>query len=107
DAVTVRLCAGALALQGTTATTQGPPSGVTSTPDRTVVSTRDMPTVTGGTATDVLRNVPGVDVDGDGKVSLRGNQNVAIQINGRPATLGGDALTTFLKQLPASLVSRV
>jgi ferric enterobactin receptor len=107
DAGTVRLGAGAVALQAITATTQGPATGVTSTPDRTVVSTRSMPTVTGGTATDVLRNVPGVDVDGDGKVSLRGNQNVAIQINGRPATLSGDALTTFLKQLPAGLVDRV
>jgi outer membrane receptor protein involved in Fe transport len=46
-------------------------------------------------------------VDGDGKVSLRGNQNVAIQINGRPAPLTGDALTNFIKQLPAGMVDRV
>ena len=94
-----------MALQGITATTER--AEVTSSPDRTVVSTRNMPAVTGGNATDVLRNVPGVDVDGDGKVSLRGNQNVAIQINGRPAPLTGDALTNFIKQLPAGLVDRV
>jgi outer membrane receptor protein involved in Fe transport len=105
DAGIVRLAAGAVALQGITATTER--AAVISAPDRTVVSTRNLPAVTGGNATDVLRNVPGVDVDGDGKVSLRGNQNVAIQINGRPAPLTGDALTNFIKQLPANLVDRV
>ncbi|MFL5384995.1 MAG: TonB-dependent receptor domain-containing protein [Longimicrobiaceae bacterium] len=105
DVGVVRLAAGAVALQGITATTER--AEVTTAPDRTVVSTRNMPAVTGGNATDVLRNVPGVDVDGDGKVSLRGNQNVAIQINGRPAPLTGDALTNFIKQLPANLVDRV
>jgi outer membrane receptor protein involved in Fe transport len=105
DVGIVRLGAGAVALQGITATTER--AAVMSEPDRTVVSTRNMPAVTGGNATDVLRNVPGVDVDGDGKVSLRGNQNVAIQINGRPAPLTGDALTNFIKQLPANLVDRV
>jgi outer membrane receptor protein involved in Fe transport len=105
DVGVVRLAAGAVALAGITATTER--SEVMSAPDRTVVSTRNMPAVTGGNATDVLRNVPGVDVDGDGKVSLRGNQNVAIQINGRPAPLTGDALTNFIKQLPANLVDRV
>ena len=105
DAGTVRLAASAVGLQGVTATAER--ATVVSTPDRTVVSTRDMPAVTGGNATDVLRNVPGVDVDGDGKVSLRGNQNVAIQINGRPAPLPGDALTNFIKQLPANLVDRI
>lgn len=105
DVGIVRLSAGAVALQGITATTER--SEVITAPDRQVVSTRNMPAVTGGNATDVLRNVPGVDVDGDGKVSLRGNQNVAIQINGRPAPLTGDALTNFIKQLPANLVDRV
>ena len=105
DVGVVRLAAGAVALAGITATTER--AEVMTAPDRTVVSTRNMPAVTGGNATDVLRNVPGVDVDGDGKVSLRGNQNVAIQINGRPAPLTGDALTNFIKQLPANLVDRV
>jgi len=105
DVGIVRLSAGAVALQGITATTER--SAVTTAPDRTVVNTRNLPSATGGNATDVLRNVPGVDVDGDGKVSVRGNENVAIQINGRPAPMRGDALTNFLKQLPSNMVDRV
>ncbi|HET7233993.1 MAG TPA: TonB-dependent receptor [Longimicrobium sp.] len=105
DVGIVRLSAGAVALQGITATTER--SAVTTQVDRTVVNTRDLPSATGGNATDVLRNVPGVDVDGDGKVSVRGNENVAIQINGRPAPMRGDALTNFLKQLPSNMVDRV
>jgi ferric enterobactin receptor len=105
DAGRVQLRAGAVALEGVTITTDRPM--VTGTPDRTVVSTANMPTATGGTATDVLRNVPGVDVDADGNVSLRGNSSVVIQINGRPSPLTGDALAAFIRQLPAALVDRV
>ncbi|HEU4561818.1 MAG TPA: TonB-dependent receptor [Longimicrobium sp.] len=105
DVGAVRLATAAVALQGITATTER--AEVITQPDRTVVSARNMPAATGGNATDVLRNVPGVDVDGDGKVSLRGNENVAIQINGRPAPMRGEALTNFLKQLPSNLVDRV
>lgn len=75
--------------------------------DRTVFNARNLPSAAGGSATDVLRNVPGVDVDADGQVSVRGSTDVVIQVNGRPAPFRGDALALFLKQLPAGTVDRV
>ncbi|HUP88685.1 MAG TPA: carboxypeptidase regulatory-like domain-containing protein, partial [Longimicrobiales bacterium] len=58
-------------------------------------------------ASEVLENVPSVAVDADGKVSLRGNENVVIQINGRPTPMTGAQLANYLKQLPANTLDRV
>ncbi|HYW51808.1 MAG TPA: TonB-dependent receptor [Gemmatimonadaceae bacterium] len=58
-------------------------------------------------ASEVLENVPSVAVDADGKVSLRGNENVVVQINGRPSPLRGAQLASFLKGLPGPVVERV
>lgn len=76
-------------------------------PDRNTYSTKNMATASGGTAIDVLRNVPSVEVDGTNNVSLRGNQNVVVQINGRSSPLKGEQLGNFLAQLPASAVKTV
>ena len=76
-------------------------------PDRNSYSTKNMTTAIGGTAIDVLRNVPSVEVDGSNNVSLRGNQSVIVQINGRSSPLYGDQLANFLAQLPASTIARV
>lgn len=64
-------------------------------------------TAVGGSASDVLQNVPSVSVDVDGNVSLRGKSNVNILIDGKPATLlGGDAASA-LQSLPASSIDQV
>jgi outer membrane receptor protein involved in Fe transport len=76
-------------------------------PDRNSYSVKNMTTASGGTAIDVLRNVPSIEVDGTNNISLRGNQNVVVQINGRATPLRGEQLGNFLAQLPASTVSRV
>ncbi|WP_418262749.1 TonB-dependent receptor domain-containing protein [Flavobacterium faecale] len=62
-------------------------------------------TVKGGTASDVLNNVPSVTVDTDGTVSLRGNENVRILIDGRPtnATNINDAL----RSIPSDALDKV
>ncbi|HVZ40664.1 MAG TPA: TonB-dependent receptor [Candidatus Kapabacteria bacterium] len=75
--------------------------------DRTVYKTSDLKIAAGGSASDLLRNIPSVDVDADGKVSLRGSAAVVVQINGRPTMMSSDALAAFLKGLPADAVERV
>jgi hypothetical protein len=95
----LRLRVSALELEGISVTSER--SSVRMEVDRTVFSARNLPSAAGGNATDVLRNVPSVDVDPDGQVSVRGSGNVVIQINGRTAPFRGDALGLYLKQLPA------
>ena len=62
-------------------------------------------TAKGGTASDVLDNVPSVTVDGDGNVSLRGNSNVKIFIDGRPATAIN--ISDALKSIPADSLEKI
>jgi len=64
-------------------------------------------TVRGGTVSDVLDNVPSVSVDVEGNVSLRGNDNVRILINGKPSGLVGLNSTEALRQLPAESIEKV
>ncbi|HYW09141.1 MAG TPA: TonB-dependent receptor [Longimicrobium sp.] len=101
----IRLAAAALQLEGLTATAERREAALA--PDRNSYSLRDMPATTGGNTVDALRNVPAVEVDVDGKVSLRGNENVVVQINGRPSPLRGEQLGNYLAQLPANMVDRV
>ena len=61
----------------------------------------------GANATELLRNVPSVDVDIDGNLSLRGSGNVTILIDGRPSGLTGSATQSLLEQIPASSIDRV
>ena len=67
---------------------------------------KDM-TVKGGSASDVLDNVPSVNVDVEGNVSLRGSENVRILIDGKPSALVGLSGTDALRQLPAEAIERV
>ena len=77
-------------------------------PERNSYSVKAMATVSGGNAVDALRNVPSVEVDAaSNTVSLRGNSNVVVQINGRTSPLRGDQLGTFLAQIPAATLARI
>ncbi|PRX50662.1 TonB-dependent receptor domain-containing protein [Salegentibacter salegens] len=64
-------------------------------------------TTAGGTVSDALNNVPSVSVDIEGGISLRGNQNVRILINGKPSAMAGFGDTNVLSQLPAEAIERV
>lgn len=105
DVGTLELTVVAAQLEGQTVIAQR--DEVVLAPDRNSYSTKNMATASGGTSIDVLRNVPSVEVDGSNNVSLRGNANVVVQINGRASPLKGEQLGNFLAQLPASAVTRV
>ena len=62
----------------------------------------------GSSLSDALQNVPSVQVDGDGNISLRGNENVRILIDGKPSSLVGISdPATALQNLPADVVERI
>lgn len=74
--------------------------------DRKIYNVGTDMTIKGGSVSDVLDNVPSVTVDSEGKVSLRGNENVRILINGKPSALSG-VDDEALRQLPAETIERV
>lgn len=61
----------------------------------------------GQAASDVLDNVPSIEVDNDGNVSLRGNSSVEVWINGKASGLTSDNRAQILQQLPAESIDRV
>ena len=104
DLGTIQLAAAAVQIGGVTARGTAPPMRIAS--DRTIYTLRDMPVVAGGVATDVLRTVPEIEVDVDGKITAMGS-SPAVHLNGRPAPMQGEALTAFLQNLPADRIDRV
>ncbi len=64
-------------------------------------------TVKGGNVSDVLANIPSIDVDFDGNISLRGNNNVRILINGKPSGLVGLSGPQGLRSLPSESIEKV
>ena len=75
--------------------------------DKRVVNVDKNIVAGGGTATDVLEQVPSVAIDNDGNVTLRGSTNVKVLVNGRPSELLASDLATLLEQIPASTVENV
>ena len=61
----------------------------------------------GGSATDLLANVPSLSVDMDGTVSLRGSSSVRILIDGKPSAMAGSDITQTLQALPANSIQSI
>ena len=61
----------------------------------------------GASVTDVLENIPSVDVDQEGNISLRNSEDVEIWINGKPAGLNSENRAQVLQQMPAGTIEKI
>lgn len=64
-------------------------------------------TSAGGSAADILKNVPSVNVDMDGNLSLRGKDNVTLLVDGKPSAMFGNDPQTALQSIPASSIESI
>ncbi|HYD19922.1 MAG TPA: carboxypeptidase regulatory-like domain-containing protein, partial [Flavipsychrobacter sp.] len=92
-------------LQSITVTAQRPP--VERKIDRTVVNADQMVSAAGSTAFDVLERSPGVSVDNNGVISLKGKNGVTIFVDDKPTYLSGADLENYLRSLPASSIDQI
>jgi outer membrane receptor protein involved in Fe transport len=91
-----------IALEGAEVTAERP--ALTFEIDKKVINVSQQTTATSGTAVDVLENVPSVDVDIEGNVSLRGSGNFTVLIDGRPTVLEP---SEALQQIPATSIESI
>ncbi len=75
--------------------------------DRTIVNVDAAVSNVGATALEVLEKAPGVTVDKDGNISLKGRQGVQVFIDGKPAYLSGAELVNLLRNMNASQLEQV
>ena len=75
--------------------------------EKTLYNVSEDPSVQTGTASDALQNAPGVEVDVEGNITLRGVSSVEIWINDKPSRLNAEGLKTFIQQLPANALERI
>jgi hypothetical protein len=75
--------------------------------DRTIVNVDASITNVGTTALEVLEKSPGISVDIDGNVSLKGKQSVMIMVDGRPTQLGGADLANLLRNMNSSQLDQI
>lgn len=75
--------------------------------DRMIVNVDASPSSTGLNAMELLEKSPGVSIDNDGNISLKGKQGVMVLIDGKPTNLNGQDLANYLKSLPAAQLDQL
>lgn len=75
--------------------------------DKKIINVDKSVAAIGGSAVDVMQNVPSVTVDADGNVSLRGNSNITILVDGKPTGLAEISSSDLLQQIPATSIESI
>lgn len=75
--------------------------------DRTIINVESSISNTGSNALEVLEKSPGITMDKDGNISLKGRQGVLVMIDGKPSYLSGENLTNYLRSLPATALDQI
>lgn len=75
--------------------------------DKKIYNVGEDLSVKGGTANDILTRLPSVELDQEGRISLRGEGTVTVLIDGRPSSISGASGRTLLDALPAASIERV
>jgi iron complex outermembrane receptor protein len=75
--------------------------------DRTIINVDATPSNTGTTVMEVLEKAPGISVDKDGNISLKGKQGVMIMLDGKPTYLSGEDLANMLKNMPSANLDQI
>ena len=75
--------------------------------EKTMYNVAEDPSIQTGTASDALQNAPGVQVDVEGNITLRGTSSVEVWINDKPSHMTAENLKTYIQTLPANSLDRV
>ncbi|MEO7444516.1 MAG: outer membrane beta-barrel protein [Ferruginibacter sp.] len=75
--------------------------------DKTIINPDALISNTGTTALEVLEKSPGITVDKDGNISLRGKQGVLVMIDGKPTYMSNQEVVNFLKAMPSSSIEQI
>ncbi|PKV51418.1 outer membrane receptor for ferrienterochelin and colicin [Aquimarina sp. MAR_2010_214] len=92
----------AVALEGVEITTER--STIEQKIDRKVINVGKDLTTAGASASDIMSNIPSVSVNQDGEISLRGNENVRILVDGKPTNISA---TDLLQQIPSTSIKTI
>ena len=75
--------------------------------EKTMYNVAEDPSIQTGTLSDALQNAPGVQVDVEGNITLRGTSSVEVWINDKPSHMSAENLKTYIQQLPANSIDHV
>ena len=102
---TLRITPGVTSLGEVTVTAEKPIYAMDG--EKLIYNVSEDPSIQTGTTEDALQNAPGVEVDVEGNITLRGVSSVEIWINDKPSKLTEENLKTYLQTLPANAIARI